>query len=172
MSYPTKNDFSPDSPVGEASSPAEITLRLIARLPAPEGLEARVQAGLRSAPRHASVLAWPARFPVSGEWLRAAAAAAIVFVVAGGGYGIYSRVQPGQPTQGAIVPHAAGAGQFSTGDAMRRPQTLQGPIVKQPVTSAAPKTKAPIKPATALPAKAKSSAESKTPASPAALVAP
>ena len=149
MSYPTKNDFHPDSGVGDTPSPAEVTLRLIASLPAPQGLEDRVQAslraGLHSAPRSGRVLAWPARFPLSGEWMRAAAAAAIVCVVAGGGYGIYSRVQPAQPAQGVAGPRMAAPGGFSEGGAVRRPQTLQGPVVKQQAVPTSPKTKAPVK---------------------------
>jgi hypothetical protein len=147
MNYPIKNGFSNDSGAGEGLSPAEATLRLVAQLPAPEGLEDRVHAGLRSAPRSSRVLAWPVS--LRAEWMRAAAAAAIVFVVAGGGWGIYSRVQPGQlgqgqPGQGIVVPRGAGPGQFSTGDAMRRPQTLQGPVVAHPVTTT-PKPEAPAK---------------------------
>ena len=38
---------------------AEETLRLIATLPAPAGLEDRVKAGLRSAPRRGTVISWP-----------------------------------------------------------------------------------------------------------------
>jgi hypothetical protein len=173
MSYPTKNDLSPDSGVGEAPSTAEVTLRLIANLPAPEGLEDRVHVGLRSAPRSARVLAWPVRFPGSGEWMRAIAAAAIVFVVAGGGYGIYSHVSPGQPAQGVAGPRISAPGGFSEGGAVRRPQTLQGPVVVTHATATAtPKPKAPIKPATAMPIKARSTAESKSPASPAAQAVP
>jgi hypothetical protein len=164
MSYPTKNDFSRDSGVGDA----EAMLRLIAKLPAPEGLEDRVHAGLRSASRSARVLAWPARFPASGEWVRAAAAAAIVFVVAGGGYGIYSRVQTRQPAQGIAGPGIAAPGGFSEGGAIRRPQTLQGPVVTRSAATATPRPKTPIKPATTVPIKAKSTAEKKTPAPPAA----
>jgi hypothetical protein len=172
MSYPTKNDFSRDSEVTEA----EQTLRLIAYLAAPEGLEDRVHAGLRAAPRSAHVLAWPVRFAASGEWLRAAAAAAIVFVVAGGGYGIYSRVQPGRPSlgvagpQGVAGPRLAAPGGFSEGGAVRRPQTLQGPVVTHPVTAVSPKPKAPIKPATVAGVKVKSTTENTSAASPAAPV--
>ena len=163
MSYPTKNDFSPDSEVTEA----EQTLRLIARLSAPEGLEDRVHAGLRSAPRNARVLAWPARFSLSGEWTRAAAAAAIVFVVAGGGYGIYSRVQPGQPAQGVAGPRIAAPGGFSEGGAVRRPQTLQGPVVvTHPAATATPKPKVSVKTAELPAKKMKPPADSKTAAQP------
>ena len=171
MSYPTKNDFSPDSAVAETPSPAEVTLRLIASLPAPEGLEDRVHAGLRSAPRSARVLAWPARFPVSGEWVRAAAAAAIVCVVAGGGYGIYSRVSPGQPAQGFAGPRIVAPGGFSEGGAVRRPQTLQGPVVvTHPAAITTPKPKVPVKAAATPTTKVRSIAASKTAASPAAPV--
>jgi hypothetical protein len=141
MSYPIQNGFSKNS----GASEAEETLRLIAHLPAPEGLEDRVQAGLRSAPRRGWVLAWPRPLPLAGGWLRAAAAAAIVLVVAGGGWGIYSRVQPGQPEPGVAGPRVAGPGQFSTGEAVRRPQTLVGPVVNQPATVQPLEPKAPVK---------------------------
>ena len=131
MSYLVQNEFSNNSGAGEA----EETLRLIARLPAPEGLEDRVHAGLRSAPRSARVLAWPAAFSPAGGWLRAAAAAAIVFVVAGGGWGIYSHVQPGEPAHGIAGPRIAAPGGFTEGGAVRRPQTLVGPVVTHPATA-------------------------------------
>lgn len=124
MSKPVANEFSKDPGSGGASSAAETTLRLLASLPAPEGLEDRIHASLRSAPRRARVLAWP--LPLAGNWLRAAAAAAIVFVVAGGGWGIYSRVQPGLTSQGSAIPHVGAQGGFSEGGAVQRPQTLPG----------------------------------------------
>ena len=129
MSYTSRNESSNHS----GGSEAEQTLRLIANLPAPEGLEDRVHAGLLAAPRGGRVLFWPAPFSPASGWLRSAAAAAIVCVVAGGGWGIYSHVQPGQP-QGIAGPRIAGPGQFSTGEAMRRPQTLNGPVAPQPGT--------------------------------------
>jgi len=71
-----------------ASSAAEQTLRLLAQLRSPEGLEDRVIAGLHSAPRRGRILYWPRTLGGSGgAWIRGAAAAAIVFVVAGGGWG-------------------------------------------------------------------------------------
>jgi hypothetical protein len=152
MSYPYPNGFSKDSGAGEADA----TLRLIASLPAPQGLEDRVHASLHAAPRRARVLAWP--LPLAGEWMRAAAAAAIVFVVAGGGWGIYAHVQPGQAIRGIAGPgpHAGAPGGFSQGGAVRRPQTLVGPIVTTPPANAAPKLRASAKasPITATSAKA------------------
>jgi hypothetical protein len=114
-------------------SPAEETLRLVASLPAPEGIEERIHETLRTAPRRGTVLTWPA------PWMRAAAAAAIAFVVAGGGWGIYSRVQPGQP---AVPAHVAVPGGFSGAGAIRTPQTLAGPVVSHPAKAqpAQPKT--------------------------------
>ncbi|MDR3772774.1 MAG: hypothetical protein P4L26_05455 [Terracidiphilus sp.] len=145
MNYRVQQGFSNDSGVGEA----EETLRLIARLPAPEGLEERVEAGLRSAPgaarRGARVLAWPGAFSPAAGWLRAAAAAAIVFVVAGGGWGIYSRVQPSEPAHGIAGPQMAAPGGFSEGGAVRRPQTLVGPVVTVPAPPATTKPKTPAK---------------------------
>ncbi len=129
MSSPGRDGYAKDLGAGQA----EATLRLIARLPAPEGLEDRVHAGLRSAPQRGRVLAWPRA--LNGDWMRAAAAAAIVCVIAGGGWGIYSRVTPGQ-AGGIAVPRGSG---FSEGGAIRRPQTLQGPVVTHPATSGTPK---------------------------------
>jgi hypothetical protein len=173
MSYPGLNGFSKDSGADEGPSSAEATLRLIARLPAPQGLEERVKAGLRNAPRRGHVLAWPGAFSPAAGWQRAAAAAAIVFVVGGGGWGIYSLVQPGQPAHGIAGPRVAGPGQFSTGDAMRRPQTLVGPTltnpaVKHPAPAAGPRTKAAAKSAATATPGAKSAAAKKTAAPPVA----
>ncbi len=168
MNYPVQQGFSSDSGLGEA----EETLRLIARLPAPEGLEDRVVAGLRSAPgavrRGARVLAWPGAFSPAAGWLRAAAAAAIVFVVAGGGWGLYSRVGPGDPAHGIAGPRIATPGGFTEGGAVRRPQTLVGPVVTPPAPPAAAKAKTPAKPAATATRGAKSAAAKKTAAPPVA----
>lgn len=112
---------------------AEKTLRLIASLPAPEGLADRVHAGLRSAPRTPSILSWPYFKRHTGAWTRGAAAAALVFAVAGGGWGVYSRV-PIAPTGKVIpMPLSMGASRgFSTGGARRVPQTLVGPVLVDP----------------------------------------
>jgi hypothetical protein len=164
MNYPDPNGFSNDDGAGEV----EAALRLIASLPAPEGLEDRVHAALRVAPRRARVFAWPVA--PAGEWLRAAAAAAIVFVVAGGGWGIYAHVQPGQVVRGVAGPRVGTTGGFSEGGAVRRPQTLMGPTVTPPAPAATSKTKTPAKPvATPTPA-ARSSAANKAIAKPAAAV--
>ena len=116
---------------------AEETLRLIASLPAPEGLEDRVRAGLRAEPRTARVLRWPtAALPgsgLAGSWVRGAAAAAIVLVVAGGGWGIYARVQTGQATAAQTMPsHVGAGGGFSSAGAKRTPDTLNGPMLAHP----------------------------------------
>ncbi len=52
------NSISDVVPQGGSDS-AEATLRLIAQLPAPLGLEDRVLAGLNSAPRSGRLLHWP-----------------------------------------------------------------------------------------------------------------
>jgi hypothetical protein len=132
-----------------APGPAEETLRLIAQLPAPEGLAERVQAGLRTAsltasnPARARILHWPTALQLDhawmrSAWMRGAAAAAIVFVVAGGGWGIYSRVAPVQQTRGIALPHVAAPGGFAGAGAMRTPQTLNGPLVAHPATAEQP----------------------------------
>jgi hypothetical protein len=123
----------------DAVNAAEVTLRLIARLPVPQGLENRIDARLRATPRRARVLAWP----LAGEWMRAAAAAAIVSVVAGGGWGIFLRVHPGQFSPGISGPSLAAPGGFTEGGAVRRPQTLTGPrVAATPAASTALKPKA------------------------------
>jgi hypothetical protein len=123
------NDTSPQS----APYDVDATLRLIAGLPAPEGLEDRVNAKLRSAPRHARILEWPERFRSDGQWMRNAAAAAIAFVVVGGGWGVYSRVQPAKII--AMPSHISAPGSFSSGGAMRTPQTITGPVLTHPATA-------------------------------------
>jgi len=170
MSYTEQSGY-PNQP---RVSEAEVTLRLIASLPAPNGLEGRVHAGLRAAPRRSRVLAWPgasslAGGSVSAGWLRGAAAAAIVMVVAGGGWGIYARVQPGQPVHGIAGPNRAAPGSFSETGVVRRPLTLQGPAVP-PAKVVTPAPKAPAKAAVAAPLKTKAAANkpSVTPAAQAA----
>jgi hypothetical protein len=120
----------------------EATLRLISSLPAPEGLTERMQAGLRAgtgtSTGRARVLAWPAGLRSENGWLqsslaRSAAAAAIAIVVAGGGWGVYSRVQPKQSNRAVTIsPRVAVPGGFSSAGAMRTPQTLNGPEVARP----------------------------------------
>lgn len=115
------------------SDSAEVTLRLIARLPAPKGIEDRVNSSLKNAPRGGRVLHWPAMMPPTGGWMRGAAAAAIVFVVTGGGWGVYTHVQPTQSARVIAMPRAGVGGGFSSAGAMRTPQTLNGTVVTNPV---------------------------------------
>jgi hypothetical protein len=133
-------------------TPAEETLRLIARLSAPEGLEERVQVGLRAkgtVPGRARILQWPMALRLDNAWMqsslaRMAAAAAIVAVVVGGGWGVISRVQPAQPARAiAIPPRVSPQSGFSSAGAMRTPQTLNRPIVEVPAV-AHPAAAAPI----------------------------
>lgn len=117
----------------KALGEADATLRRIASLPAPVGLEDRVKTALREplsghAPK---LLEWPARSWAQSAWVRAAAAAAIVLVVAGGSWGVYSRVQPQRVP--LAMPHIGGAGGFSSANAVRTPKTLDVPTVKQPM---------------------------------------
>lgn len=113
---------------------AEETLRLIARLPAPEGLEDRVHTALRKAPRSARILPWP----MASKWMhstiaRSAAAAVIVCVVSGGGWAVYSRVAPAPAPRVIAMPRVAATGGFSSANAMRTPTTLNGPTLTHPV---------------------------------------
>ena len=111
-------------------SEAEQTLRVIASLPAPAGLEDRVHACLLAAPRQARILRWPGTAHTVSGWRRGAAAAAIVLVVGGGSWGVYSRVAPGQPAKGISGPRMAGPGEFSQGGAVALYSALTHP---QPV---------------------------------------
>jgi hypothetical protein len=144
MNDPTQNSFSNDSVSGSEPGSAEATLRLIASLPAPTGLEERVRAGLAAAPRKGRILAWPAAFRPESGWMRAAAAAAIVCMVAGGGWGVYSRVQRPQPAKVIVLaPRGPAQGGFSSAGAVRTPQTLNGPVVAHPATARPVESKVP-----------------------------
>ncbi|MGA8041585.1 MAG: hypothetical protein WCA37_02165 [Terracidiphilus sp.] len=123
---------------------AEAALGRIASLPAPEGLEDRIKAALEAAPSSGTVLAWPLAAQTRkrhemNEWLRGAAAAAIVAVVAGGGWGIYTHTQPAKaPSATVMPPRISTPGGFSSAGAMRTPQTLVAPKVN-PASSGAQK---------------------------------
>jgi hypothetical protein len=143
MSYTEQRGFSK-----QAGSEAEVTLRLIASIPAPAGLEERIHAQLRGASRMSRVLSWPGASVAggfsSGGWMRGAAAAAIVVIVAGGSWGIYARVQPAGLGRGVTGPRMIAPGSFSQTGAERRPHTLVGPVapsqtVVTPMAKAVPK---------------------------------
>jgi hypothetical protein len=112
---------------------AEETLRFIATLPAPEGLADRVQARLAAAPRRPSLLnsfSFSRNGWMFSPVLRGCAAAAIVLLVAGGGFAICTRVQPSPSAKIIETPARIGPGSgFSTGGAMRTPDTLKGPVL-------------------------------------------
>jgi hypothetical protein len=137
MSFSTQNDL--DRNAGAID--AEKTLRLIASLPAPKGIEDRVKSGLRTAPRQGGVISWPLSTPVRGggsgvSAMRAAAAAAIVFVVAGGGWEVYSHIRLAQaPTAVAAPQQIGGGGGLSAAGAKRTPRTLEGPTVATPANA-------------------------------------
>jgi hypothetical protein len=135
---PTKGSSSTTDPRG-VDRTGEDTLRLIAGLPAPAGLEDRVKAGLRSSPETGRILSWRGPLRPPSGWMysglvRGAAAAAIVGVVAGGGWRIYSHVQP-PPAAKVIVMPSTGNG-FSNANAVRVPQTLDRPVLKHLVKPA------------------------------------
>ena len=122
----------------------EETLRLIASLPAPQGLEERVHKALGAAPQKGRVLAWPAgigsRLSADNNWMRAAAAAAIVFVVVGGGWGVYSRVEQVQSGKVVVMPaRVPASGGFAGAGAIRTPETLPGPKIGEHATPAGSK---------------------------------
>ena len=118
--------------LGPASA-AEETLRLVAKLPAPDGLVDRVQERLRTAPRRARVFEWPGTYRYAVA-MRGAAAAAIVLMVAGGGWSIYSHVQPLPAGPVVVAPARMGGSGFSTAGAMRKPDSPNGPVLTHAVT--------------------------------------
>lgn len=119
---------------------AERSLRLIASLPAPAGIEERVKAGLRAGRSQSGVIGWPVSSPTRAGWapvsyMRAAAAAAIVFVVAGGGWGVYRHfgLAPA-PTAAGVQQRIEGGSGLSAAGAMRTPKTVEGPKIAGPET--------------------------------------
>jgi hypothetical protein len=73
-----------------------------------------------------------------GKAMRAAAAAAIVLVVAGGGWEVYSHIQIAPiPTAVAAPQRPDRTGGFSQAGAVRKPQTLEGPVLVSPVNEKA-----------------------------------
>lgn len=142
MSHSPKNGYFADADRQHSADSGEDTLRLIASLPAPEGLADRVQTGLRNSPQAGRVLRWRAPLRPLDGWMRngmarGAAAAAIVCVVAGGGWTVYSRVSPASTAK--IIEmrpgDAANGGGFAPAGAKRVPETLQGPVLSHPVAS-------------------------------------
>jgi len=138
MTMPTRDEMRHN-----ANSEAEQTLRLIASLPAPGGIEERVHEILHKGAQTANVLPFqnamtPNRPWMQGAWARGAAAAAIVCVVAGGGWSVYSRVQPVQTQKVVVLPRIARPGEFSNAGAMRTPHTLVGPSIAQKPKTAVP----------------------------------
>jgi hypothetical protein len=119
-----------------APSPAEETLRLIANLPAPLGLEDRVLTCLHVAPRHARVFAWPVMLQENRGWLRVAAAAALALAVVGGGWEISAYVRQSQQAKVIVAPPHVLSGGFSNAGAMRTPQSLNGSVLVPAAPSA------------------------------------
>lgn len=124
-----------DTRAVQAGREAQETLRIIAGLPAPEGLEDRIHEGLRQAHRPARILPWPLSRELwtQSGFVRGAAAAAIVFIVGGGGWAVHSRVHPDQAPKVIAMPRVAAPGGFSSAGAMRTPQTLNRPVLVHPV---------------------------------------
>ena len=140
---------------GNQDAGYEATLHVVTHASAPDGLEERIHAALRHAPRHARVLDWPgvsmgfnsgnrnAGLAGTSTWLRGVAAAAIVMVVAGGGWGVYRHAQ--YEAAKAVVPAAQtapAAGGFSSAGAIRTPETVKGPAVVETPKDKAKKHKA------------------------------
>ena len=121
----------------DSSGAGEETLRLIASIPAPEGLSDRVKERLRAAPDAGRIVTWRGPLISPRGWMytsvaRAAAAAAIVCVVAGGGWRIYSHVQPRSANAIETPPRSVQPSRgFSTSGATRLPGTLDPPVLRQ-----------------------------------------
>jgi hypothetical protein len=132
----------------------EETLRFLARLPAPDGLADRLHAALREGELSAGeepgrfgrfvarlnfqiesrIGALRLKFDPEKPWVRPLAAAAIVLVVVGGGWGVYAAGRMGQrPAAAAMPAHMpAASGGFSSAGAVRTPVTLSSPAAAQP----------------------------------------
>lgn len=135
MSLPTQNDLDRNAGVVDA----ERSLRLIATLPAPVGIEDRVKSGLRRIPIQTGVIRWPLSSPNRAGWahvsyLRGAAAAAIVLMVAGGGWGVYAHFGQAPSPAADVVPQHIDGGGFSSAEARRTPKTVEGPAIAIPKT--------------------------------------
>ena len=132
MSLSTHNDFDRNAGVVDA----ERSLRLIASLPAPVGIEDRVKSGLRGTPIQTGVIGWPLSPNRAGwaqvSYLRAAAAAAIVLMVAGGGWGVYAHFGQAPSPAADVVPQRIDGGGFSSAEARRAPKTVEGPTIVVP----------------------------------------
>jgi hypothetical protein len=121
----------------------EDTLRILAALPPPEGMVDRVQARLQTAPRFSTrfggILPWPVSFAPAwgyGGMARSAAAAAIVCLVAGGGWQIYSHVQTGPSAQILVMPAPSGPARgFSIGGSVHTPDPVRTPAPARPLNS-------------------------------------
>ena len=113
----------------------EETLRRLAQLPAPAGLQERVQTRLAAANKQ-NKRDWRAFFAEFFEpqsnWRKGLEAAAIVLLVFGVGWGIALSIQAPAPAAQAAPPPVGVTvgGGFSSAGAIRTPQTLQGPAVK------------------------------------------
>jgi hypothetical protein len=70
MSSSPRDRFDPDLQSSDLTVTGEDTLRLIASLPAPEGLADRVQSGLHHAPPTGRVLNWRGPLRPSGNWMQ------------------------------------------------------------------------------------------------------
>jgi len=84
-----------------------------------------------------------------------------VFAVVGGGWGNFSRAQKPQSARVIVMPRGSALGGFSNPGAMRTPNTLNGPVLSQPVTVQPPQAKAPALPAQKPNRRAPSTATSK-----------
>ena len=128
----------PDNAPTPQSASMDETLHLITHLPVPEGLEQRVHTAVfRPVPRPGRILSWPVSadplvFGAGSNWARAAAAAAIVLAVTGGGWGVYRRVEHPAAARVIAIPVAQPAASrgFSSAGAIRTPQTVKGPTVQ------------------------------------------
>ena len=104
------------------------TLRLLARAEVPEGLAERVKARLKEG----AVIQWPEKPSVAAMWMKRAAAAAIVFVVSGGSWFVYTGVNSAagarQGDKPMVLPSQIQGG-FSTADGMKKVDPLTAPII-------------------------------------------
>jgi hypothetical protein len=90
---------------------------------------------------------------LESDWMRAVAAAAIVFVVVGGGWGVYTRVAPGQAGKVLVMPQPMpSSGGIQGAGAVRTPTTLPGAKSREQATPPKKKPAAPKRNPNAQPA--------------------
>jgi hypothetical protein len=128
--------MNPIDPRSEAQEEYMRTLHLLTQVEPPKGLAERVQSRLEDEPRrrtHRGLLHLFDPLTPWGNWMRGLAAAAIVAILAGGCWEVFSRSHAPAVTPSASLaaPSTTTTGNgFTSAGAVRKPQTLDGPLAR------------------------------------------